>query len=71
MLEIIKKPKINFIGNRKKGFIISTALVVFALFFQQMELIHLLLGTAAGSATGLAIHVMHHISEENEKNNEK
>jgi hypothetical protein len=27
---------------------------------------HLLLGLSAGAATGLAIHVAHHISEENE-----
>ena len=42
-------------------------LVVFALFYQQQELTQLLLGVSAGSATGLAIHVTHHIFEENEE----
>jgi hypothetical protein len=41
-------------------------LVVVALFYQNSELTQLLLGVSAGSATGLAIHLMHHISEENE-----
>lgn len=46
--------------------IIFDGLVISALFYQQVELTQLLLGIAAGSATGLAIHVVHHISEENE-----
>ena len=41
-------------------------LAVFALFYENDILIHLLLGTAAGSATVLGIHVAHHIKEENE-----
>jgi hypothetical protein len=41
--------------------------VVFALIYQQQELTQLLLGVSAGSATGLAIHVTHHIFEENEE----
>ena len=45
--------------------LIFDALVVFALFYQQQELTQLLLGISAGSATGLAIHVTHHILEEN------
>ena len=47
--------------------LIFDGLVVFALFYQQIELTHLLLGASAGAATGLAIHVAHHISEENEE----
>lgn len=43
------------------------ALVIFALFYQQPELTQLLLGVSAGSATGLAIHVTHHVFEENAK----
>ena len=45
--------------------LIFDGLVVFALFYQQVELTQFLLGIAAGSATGLAIHVAHYISEEN------
>lgn len=47
--------------------IILDGLVVVALLYQISELIHLLLGMTAGSATGLAIHVLHHIQEENEE----
>lgn len=47
--------------------VVFDVLVVFALFYQQLELTHLLLGAAAGSATVLGIHVSHHIGEENEK----
>ncbi len=46
--------------------LVFDALAVFALFYQNDMLIHLLLGTAAGSATVLGIHVAHHIKEENE-----
>jgi hypothetical protein len=42
------------------------ALVVLGLFGQFSWLNNLLLGLSAGAATGLAIHVMHHISEEGE-----
>lgn len=41
-------------------------LVVFALLNQFAPLTGLLLGVSAGAATGLAIHVLHHIGEENE-----
>ena len=42
------------------------ALVILALIGQYASLNNLLLGLSAGAATGLAIHVMHHISEEKE-----
>lgn len=42
------------------------ALVVLVLVGQYASLNNLLLGLSAGAATGLAIHVMHHISEESE-----
>jgi len=42
------------------------ALVVLVLVGQYASLSNLLLGLSAGAATGLAIHVMHHISEESE-----
>jgi hypothetical protein len=38
-------------------------LVVFGLLFQVAWLTELLLGLSAGAATGLAIHVAHHINE--------
>jgi hypothetical protein len=41
-------------------------IVLFGLLSQYAWLNNLLLGLSAGAATGLAIHVMHHISEENE-----
>ena len=47
--------------------IILDALVVVALLFEIAELTHFLLGLTAGSATGLALHVAHHIQEENEE----
>ena len=47
--------------------IVLDGLVVAALLYQISELIQLLLGMTAGSATGLAIHVWHHIQEENEE----
>jgi hypothetical protein len=46
--------------------LVFDALAVLALFYENDILIHLLLGTAAGSATVLGIHVAHHIKEENE-----
>ena len=42
------------------------ALVVLGLVGQYSWLNNLLLGLSAGAATGLAIHVMHHINEEGE-----
>jgi hypothetical protein len=47
--------------------VILDGLVVAALVYQITELTQLLLGMTAGSATGLAIHVWHHIQEENEE----
>ena len=41
-------------------------LVIIGLVFDKKPLINLLIGLAAGAATGLAIHVMHHIDEEGE-----
>ena len=41
-------------------------LVIFGLVGQIASLNSLLLGLSAGAATGLAIHVMHHINEESE-----
>ena len=46
--------------------LVFDALAVFALFYQNEILTHLLLGVAAGSATVLGIHVAHHIKEDNE-----
>ncbi len=42
------------------------ALVVFGLVGNYAFLNDLLIGLSAGAATGLAIHVMHHINEEDE-----
>ena len=39
-------------------------LVVVALLYQHTVLIETILGVSAGAATGLAIHVAHHIFEE-------
>jgi hypothetical protein len=44
--------------------LVFDALVVVGLVYQYASLIELLLGLSAGAATGLAIHVAHHISEE-------
>ncbi|MDR0318578.1 MAG: hypothetical protein LBI09_00910 [Nitrososphaerota archaeon] len=41
-------------------------LVVLGLLGNYASVTNLLLGLAAGAATGLALHVMHHIDEENE-----
>jgi len=46
--------------------VVFDILVVIALFYQIVWLTELLLGLSAGAATGLAIHVAHHISEEGE-----
>jgi hypothetical protein len=46
--------------------LVFDALVVLGLIYQYEEIIQLLLGLSAGAATGLAIHVAHHISEEDE-----
>jgi hypothetical protein len=43
--------------------VVFDVLVVLALLFQISWLTELLLGLSAGAATGLAIHVAHHISE--------
>jgi hypothetical protein len=44
--------------------LVFDALVVLGLVRQYAPLNNLLLGLSAGAATGLAIHVMHHIKEE-------
>lgn len=41
-------------------------LVIIGLLSNIAPLINLLIGLAAGAATGLALHVMHHIDEEGE-----
>jgi len=46
--------------------LVFDGLVVFGLARQYTSLNDLLIGLSAGAATGLAIHVMHHINEENE-----
>ena len=43
-------------------------LVVFALAYQHAALTEIILGVSAGAATGLAIHVTHHIFEERKSN---
>jgi hypothetical protein len=45
--------------------IVFDALVIFGLIGNYAPLNDLLIGLSAGAATGLAIHVMHHINEEN------
>ena len=50
--------------------LIFDGLVVVGLIYQYEVLVQLLLGLSAGAATGLAIHVAHHIIEENEHNGE-
>ena len=49
--------------------LVFDCLVILALVNQYAPLIETLLGLSAGAATGLAIHVAHHISEE-EKHSE-
>jgi len=44
--------------------IVFDILVVLGLLWDYKPLINLLIGLSAGAATGLAIHVMHHINEE-------
>jgi hypothetical protein len=53
--------------------LVFDGLVVLALLnsAQFAWLTHLLLGLSAGAATGLAIHVAHHISEEDEHSGER
>jgi hypothetical protein len=46
--------------------IVFDVLAVVGMIFGYMWLTYLLVGLAAGAATGLALHVMHHIDEENE-----
>jgi len=50
--------------------LIFDALVVVGLVYQYEIIIQLLLGLSAGAATGLAIHVAHHITEEDEHDGE-
>jgi len=44
--------------------VVFDGLVVAALLFQNMVIVELLLGLSAGAATGLGIHVTHHVFEE-------
>lgn len=44
--------------------VVFDGLVVAALLFQNTVLVELLLGLSAGAATGLGIHVAHHVLEE-------
>ena len=44
--------------------LVFDALVVLGLVKQYVSVTDLLLGLSAGAATGLALHVMHHINEE-------
>lgn len=46
--------------------LIFDVLVVVGLVYKYESLVDLLFGFSAGAATGLAIHVAHHISEEDE-----
>ncbi len=46
--------------------VVFDGLVILAVVNQYPELTELLLGLSAGAATGLAIHVTHHIFEEGE-----
>jgi hypothetical protein len=50
--------------------LIFDGLVVVGLIYQYEVLVQLLLGFSAGAATGLAIHVAHHITEENDHDEE-
>ena len=50
--------------------LVFDALVIIGLIYQYETLIQLLLGLSAGAATWLAIHVAHHISEEDEDDRE-
>jgi len=50
--------------------LIFDGVVVVGLIYQYEVLVQFLLGLSAGAATGLAIHVAHHISEENEHDGE-
>ena len=45
--------------------VVFDVLVVFGLVRDNAPLNDLLIGLSAGAATGLALHVMHHINEEN------
>ncbi len=46
--------------------LVFDVLVVVGLIYDYEAIIQLLLGLSAGAATGLAIHVAHHITEEDE-----
>ena len=50
--------------------LVFDGLVILALVNQYAPLIETLLGLSAGAATGLAIHVAHHISEEGQHGEE-
>lgn len=46
--------------------VVFDVLVIFGVVGHYAPLSDLLIGLSAGAATGLALHVMHHINEENE-----
>ena len=66
----INQPRVTSIKMWCYGYlaisIIFDILVILALLNQYAWLTEILLGLSAGAATGLAIHVAHHISEENQ-----
>lgn len=70
----INQPRGTSIKNWCYGYlaisVVFDVLVVMALFYKVDWLTELLLGLSAGAATGLAIHVAHHISEEGEHGSE-
>lgn len=74
----INQPRGTSIKNWCYGYLIIAlvfdGMVILGIVYQNTVLIELLLGLSAGAATGLAIHVVHHIFEENEhegENNKK
>jgi len=70
----INQPRVTSIKTWCYGYLaialIFDGLVVVGLIYRYEELVQLLLGLSAGAATGLAIHVAHHITEENEQDGE-
>jgi hypothetical protein len=51
--------------------IVFDVLAVIGMAFGQLWLTYLLVGLAAGASTGLALHVAHHITEENEHDHDE
>ena len=65
----INQPRRTSIKTWCYGYLIIAlafdAMVILGLVYKNAVLVELLLGLSAGAATGLAIHVAHHILEEN------